>query len=245
MNLWDYFQNNKGKKITKWTQYFWVYEKHFAHLRDKPIKFLEIGVLNGGSLQMWREYFHPDSTIVGIDINPNCKQHEANGVNIRIGDQSSPEFLQSLIDEFGTFDVVIDDGSHHVAHVNKTFQFLYPKIADDGVFLIEDTHAGYWPSHGGSLTAPESINNVAKGFIDKLNAYYTNGQVRPDEFTIKTKCVSFYDSMIVLEKGDFGVRRPIEIGEGQRDEGPIIEPVIQEPSVVDVPTGEILTIRTG
>ena len=244
MDLWEYFQNNQGKKITKWTHYFPVYEKHFKSYTDRPIKFLEIGVLNGGSLQMWKNYFHPDSTIVGIDINQSCKQHEKNGVNIRIGDQSDPQFLQSLIDEFGTFDIVIDDGSHHVAHVNKTFQFLYPKIADDGVYFIEDTHASYWSSHGGSLTAPESINNVAKGFIDKINAFHTRGQVKPDEFTIKTKSVSFYDSIIVLEKGDFGVRRPMEIGEGQRDEGPIIEPNISvEPE--EIQTGEILTIRTG
>lgn len=45
MNLWEYFNNNEGKKITKWSHYFHVYEKHFGPLRDKPIKLLEIGVL--------------------------------------------------------------------------------------------------------------------------------------------------------------------------------------------------------
>jgi len=66
MDLWEYFNNNEGKKITKWSHYFPVYEKHFAPLRDKPIKLLEIGVLNGGSLEMWRKYFHPDSVIVDL-----------------------------------------------------------------------------------------------------------------------------------------------------------------------------------
>jgi hypothetical protein len=149
MDLWEYFNNNEGKKITKWSHYFPVYEKHFAPLRDKPIKLLEIGVLNGGSLEMWRKYFHPDSVIVGIDINPDCKNHEQEGINIRIGDQSDPIFLKSLIDEFGAFDLVLDDGSHHVDHVNKTFQFLYPLIDKDGMYFIEDTHAAYWQSHGG------------------------------------------------------------------------------------------------
>jgi len=68
MNLKEYWLNNTGKKITKWTHYFWVYEKHFKALTEKPIKMLEIGILNGGSLQMWKKYFHPDSVIVGIDI---------------------------------------------------------------------------------------------------------------------------------------------------------------------------------
>jgi ubiquinone/menaquinone biosynthesis C-methylase UbiE len=96
MNLKEYWLNNTGKKITKWTHYFWVYDRHFAALRDKPIKMLEVGVLNGGSLEMWKKYFHPDSTIVGIDITPSCKDFEdkENNVHVRIGDQSDPENVE-------------------------------------------------------------------------------------------------------------------------------------------------------
>ena len=72
MDLWNYFTTNTGKKITKWKHYFPIYEKHFEPIRNKPIKILEIGILNGGSLEMWRYYF-PEATIVGIDINPVCK----------------------------------------------------------------------------------------------------------------------------------------------------------------------------
>jgi len=224
MDLKEYWLNNTGKKITKWTHYFWVYDRHFAALRDKPIKMLEIGVLNGGSLEMWKKYFYPDSTIVGIDITPNCKNFEdvENNVHVRIGDQSDPEFLQSLVDEFGEFDLVLDDGSHHVAHVNKTFQFLYPKIAKDGVYFIEDTHAAYWNSHGGSIDHPDSINNVAKTMIDKLNADHTKGQIAPDFFTHETKCMSCYDSIVVFERGNVGAKIPQEYGGPKSDEVLII-----------------------
>jgi SAM-dependent methyltransferase len=211
MELWNYFTTNKGKKITKWKHYFPIYEKHFAPIRNKPIKILEIGILNGGSLEMWRYYF-PEATIVGIDINPLCKEHEQEGINIRIGDQTDEKFLQSLIDEFGTFDLIIDDGSHHVAHVNKTFQFLFPKLADEGIYFIEDTHAAYWDSHGGSIKEPESINNVAKGMIDSINADHTRGQKEPDYFTRNVKCMSVYDSIIVFDKGNVGEKIPMEIG---------------------------------
>ena len=236
MDLWEYFQNNTGKKITKWTHYFPVYEKHFKPLTEKPIKLLEIGVLNGGSLEMWRKYFHPESTIVGIDINPNCKQHEQEGIHVRIGSQVDTDFLQSLIDEFGVFDLVIDDGSHRVEHVNQTFEFLYPKIAEDGIYFIEDTHAAYWVSHGGSIHAPESINNVAKRKIDELNAYHVRGDLQPTEFTRITKCMTCYDSIIVFEKGDFGERRPMEIGLNHKDVGP--------PVNFDEGLGEVITYRT-
>ena len=223
MDLKEYWLNNTGKKITKWTHYFPVYEKHFKPLTDKPIKILEIGILNGGSLQMWRKYFHPDSVIVGIDINPDCKVHEEDGVHVRIGDQSDPEFLQSLIDEFGKFDLVIDDGSHHVSHVNKTFQFLYPKIQNTGIYLIEDTHAAYWSSHGGSMDNPETINNVSKSMVDKINAEHTHGQIKPDFFTYETKCMSVYDSMVVFERGNVGAKRPEEYGGPKSNEVFIIK----------------------
>ena len=230
MDLWNYFENNTGKKITKWKHYFPVYEKHFGLIRNKPIKILEIGVLNGGSLEMWRYYF-PEATIVGIDIDPNCKQHEQEGINIRIGDQTDEKFLQSLIDEFGNFDLIIDDGSHHVNHVNKTFQFLFSKLANDGIYFIEDTHAAYWTSHGGSITAPESINNVAKEMIDSINADHARGQKQPDYFTKNIKCMSVYDSIIVFDKGDVGEKIPMEIGSGSTTQA-------------HVPNDGIITIRT-
>ena len=223
MDLWNYFENNTGKKITKWTHYFWVYEKHFSALRNKPIKLLEIGILNGGSLQMWREYFHPDSLIVGIDLNPNCKEHEdtEKNIHVRIGNQADEVFLQSLVDEFGEFDLVIDDGSHHVDHVNKTFKFLFPKISKDGTYFVEDTHAAYWGSHGGDLYHPESINNVSKTMIDKINADHCSAQVEPDWYTKNLKCMTVYDSIVVFDRGDVGVKKPMEIG-GQKSEGVLI-----------------------
>jgi hypothetical protein len=206
MKLKNYFFSNPGKEITKWTHYFPIYEKHFGPICDLPIKFLEIGILNGGSLEMWR-YFFPNAVIVGMDVNPYCKNHEQNGINVRIGDQTDEIFLQSLFDEFGTFDVILDDGSHHVNHVNKTFQFLFPKLADGGIYFIEDTHASYWESHGGGITEPQSINNVAKDLIDSINADHTKGQKLPDYFTRNIKCMSIYDSIIVFDKGNIGEKR--------------------------------------
>jgi hypothetical protein len=232
MDLWNYFTTNEGKKITKWKHYFPIYEKHFGPIRNKPIKILEIGILNGGSLEMWRYYF-PEATIVGIDIEPNCKQHEQadKNIHVRIGNQVDESFLQSIIDEFGTFDLIIDDGSHQVAHVNKTFQFLFPTLADDGIYFIEDTHAAYWTSHGGSITAEQSINNIAKGLVDSINADHTRGQKEPDYFTENLKCMAVYDSIIVFEKGNIGEKVPMEIGSGATTQ-------------TYVPGDGIITIRT-
>ena len=84
-DLFDYFASNSGRLIFKWMHYFDIYEKHFAAFRGRDIKFLEIGVFHGGSLQMWKNYFGPRAQIIGVDINPACKAFEEDGITIEIG----------------------------------------------------------------------------------------------------------------------------------------------------------------
>ena len=102
--------------VHKWQHYLPIYETALTPYRGRPIRMLEVGVYKGGSLQMWRQYLHPDSTIVGVDIDPECKQFDnpANGVHVRIGAQQDTDFLAEVADEFGPFDVILDDGSHRV-----------------------------------------------------------------------------------------------------------------------------------
>lgn len=75
-DLEKYFYENNDKLIDKWIHYFDIYEKYFSKYRNKEVVILEIGVFQGGSLQMWKEYFGPGAKIYGIDINPNCKKLE-------------------------------------------------------------------------------------------------------------------------------------------------------------------------
>jgi hypothetical protein len=201
MNLWQEFLNNRGKSITKWAHYFPIYERHFLSSRNRSLTFLEIGVAGGGSLQMWQRFFGPLAKIVGIDIEPSCKEHEAPGVAVRIGDQSNPEFLQTLIDEFGVPDIILDDGSHRNDHIRATFDFFYPKMGKNGIYMVEDVHAAYWPENGGGVSNPATFMNFAKGCADRLNADYTRGEIQPDLITNETFGISFYDSIVCFEKG--------------------------------------------
>ena len=201
MDLWQDFLTNRGKVIHKWEHYFPVYERHFAPWRGRTLTFLEIGVARGGSLQMWRRYFGPLAQVVGIDIDPKCKAHEEDGIAVRIGDQSDPAFLARVVEEFGIPDVVLDDGSHQMAHIQASFEFLYPKLPKNGVYMVEDLHCAYWPRFGGGVDEPASFINIAKSLVDKLNADHAEGAVAPDAFTRETLSIAFYDSMVVLEKG--------------------------------------------
>jgi len=201
MSLWSLFLTNDGNEMCKWKHYFPAYEQHFARFVNRPIFVLEIGVNNGGSLQMWKQYFGPHAQIVGIDINPECVNLAEDQIEIRIGDQSDPVFLQGILDEFGTPDIVIDDGSHNMNHVGPTFKYLYPRTSETGVYFVEDTHTSYWDDYGGGLGHEKSFIELAKRLIDELNAEWTRGAVAPTDFTKSTMSMHFYDSCVVFEKG--------------------------------------------
>ncbi len=202
MNLWQDFTTNKdGRIINKWEHYFPIYEKHFSPWRNKTITFIEIGVSQGGSLQMWRRFFGPMATIVGIDINPTCARYEELGIHIRVGDQSNHEFLKTLIDEFGTPDIVLDDGSHQMDHLVKSFEFFYPNISKNGLYVIEDLHTACMEEYGGGINNPNSFINLSKELIDRLYADHSRGVITPDFFSKNTFGISYYDSVLVFERG--------------------------------------------
>lgn len=215
MNIWQDYLTNRGLPIGKWVHYFPVYERHLSHYRNQDLTVLEIGVAGGGSAQMWNRFFGPRAQIVGIDIDPKCAEHEKRGVAIRIGDQSDPAFLQKIVEEFGNPDIVIDDGSHRMDHVLQTFQFLYPRLPKNGIYIVEDMHTSYWAGYGGGLDNPGSFINVCKHFIDQLNAHHSRDpRLKPDLITRDTYSIAFYDSMVVFEKGGVKRREAPVIGEG-------------------------------
>ncbi len=212
MNLWQDFKINDGKIIHKWMHYFPVYEKHLTQWRNKTLTFIEIGVSKGGSLQMWQRFFGPMATIIGIDIDPQCAKHQEDGIHIRIGDQSDEEFLQSIIDEFGTPDIILDDGSHQMSHIKDTFNFLYPKISKNGIYIVEDLHTAYWEEYGGGVRNGETFINICKQFIDSLNADHSRGAIQSDYITRNTFGISFYDSVVVFERGTIPIKKAPQTG---------------------------------
>lgn len=212
MSLWQDFKTNQDKLIHKWTHYFPIYERHLCQWQNKTMTFIEIGVSKGGSLQMWQRYFGPLATIVGIDIDPACLKHQEEGIHVRIGDQSDPVFLESVLSEFGEPDVVIDDGSHQMQHIQRSFDFLYPRLSKNGLYIVEDLHTAYWEEYGGGVDRPNTFINASKRYIDSLNADHSRGAIASDFMTKHTFGISFYDSVIVFERGTIPVKFAPQIG---------------------------------
>jgi hypothetical protein len=206
MGLWAEFLNNSGRPIHKWKHYFPAYERHFCRYINRPLTFMEIGCGRGGSLQMWKRYFGPHAQIVGIDILPECMEFEEDQIAIRIGDQADTAFLSGVIEEFGPPDIVLDDGGHVMSHIVASFSWLYPRVAPDGIYMVEDLHTAYWPEYEGGLCRAGSFIQLCKHLIDELNADWSRGELPPSAFTRTTQSMHFYDSMAVFERGRTSVK---------------------------------------
>ena len=200
--------------VHKWHHYFDIYTRYFDRFRDRPIAMLEIGVFRGGSLRMWKEYFHPDSTIVGIDVDESCQAHEIANRNafVRIGSQADPAFLAKVNGEFGPFDIILDDGSHKTHHQITSFGALFrPALNDGGCYMVEDVHTNYWIKH---VDSAETFIDLSKQMVDLLHEPYFDRKEtefrhkHPDALkelelsylSANLDCVAFHDSIVVFDK---------------------------------------------
>lgn len=170
---------DKSRHQYKNVSYLDIYAKHFEKNREEVKTFVEIGVLNGSFLRMWKDYF-PNVTIYGIDIDPRCKVNEDDRIKIFIGDQNDDDFLEKIKREIGEIDILLDDGSHITSHQIKTFNYLHTSVKKGGFFAIEDLRNSYeefngdldlrvyWP--GMKYNKPDDkLKNVRNDFNEWVN----------------------------------------------------------------------------
>ena len=203
-NLKDIFWNLE-KGCTKWSGYFDVYERHLSKFVGKAPRILEIGVLGGGSIEMWLKYFGEGTQVVGVDINPECKNYVYDGkVDIVMGDQGDPQFWDQYLADKKGFDIVIDDGSHVMIHQITTLNKVFPRLNVGGVYICEDTHTSYWPQPwGGMFRGAGTFMEHSKRVTDVLNHQHFQGQPMMPEVLANYHClysVAFYNSMVVFER---------------------------------------------
>ncbi|MFV2057232.1 MAG: class I SAM-dependent methyltransferase [Thiohalomonadales bacterium] len=200
--LEKYFTENTNRSIHKWQHYFYIYDRYFSRFRGTDVHVVEFGVSEGGSLQMWKEYFGPACKIYGVDINPLCKELEEDGIQIFIGDQEDRKFLRSLAKEIPRIDILIDDGGHRMGQQINTFEELFPVIDENGVYLCEDMHTSYWKGWGGGgYKKKGTFIEYCKNFIDYINAWHSQtSKLSVLDFTKSARSLHFYDSVLVIEK---------------------------------------------
>jgi hypothetical protein len=201
-DLERYFNDNSGRLIDKWRHYFEIYDRHFSRFRGTEVNVVEFGVSQGGSLQMWKSYFGDRAKLFGIDINPNCRQFEEPAVQIHIGDQEDRGFLRHLANTLPRIDILIDDGGHTMSQQINTFEELFPRIDNNGIYLVEDLHTSYWRDWGGGYGQRGTFIEYSKHFIDQLNAWHSHEsrRLKISDFTKCAHSLHYYNSVLVIEK---------------------------------------------
>ena len=204
MKFENLFKEHRGRHSSKWHHYFEIYDRHLSHLIGKSFTLLEIGIAGGGSLQLWKKYFGSSINIIGIDINEQCYFEESQIKNY-IGDQTDSEFLLKILKENDQPNVIIDDGSHIQSHVIKTFKFLYPKLSDDGIYIVEDCHTSYWPRFEGGVNSHLNFVEIMSNSVHDVNTKWFDIFKEPRLNDLNS--IHFYDSMIVCEKKNKDLER--------------------------------------
>ncbi len=128
------------------SHYLRAYEKFFAPLAEKEVKLLELGILKGGSLLMWRDYFEK-GTIAGLDVDPCPIEDKTGRIRVYRGMQDDLRLLDRIRAESapGGFDIIIDDCSHMGEQTRISFWHLFLKhLKPGGIYAIEDWGTGYW-----------------------------------------------------------------------------------------------------
>jgi SAM-dependent methyltransferase/uncharacterized coiled-coil DUF342 family protein len=210
--------NHTGKLSDKWEAYYDVYGSIFSEYRKEPVSVLEIGIQNGGFLEILSLYFWNAKAIVGCDIDPKCGElkYTDNKIHIVLGDIKDKNNVERILKISDTYDIIIDDGSHTHEDIIKAFINLFPHLKDGGIYIIEDLHASYWKSYEGGVFNPTTAINFFKRLMDILNheawgvgiqrkevlkpllEYY---QVDIDEVDLAhIRSIEVYNSMIVIKK---------------------------------------------
>jgi hypothetical protein len=143
MRSLELFLNNyDSDKIS----YLKKYDPIFEPYVQKKIALLELGVLKGDSLLLWRDYF-PFATIAGIDVKLPEGFDPGERIQIFEGNQADPQFLSQVANTVAPegFDIIIDDASH-IGELTKTaFWHLFDNhLKPNGLYIIEDWGTGYW-----------------------------------------------------------------------------------------------------
>lgn len=209
-------------RVHKLAHYLPIYEAVVD--RARPIRMLEIGSFYGDSIQMWQEYLHPGSHIVGIDINSRLlKIADLGGINVRIAGGQHPSFLTEVATEFGPFDFILDGGSHTSSNMVSSFRYLFANaLSQNGVYMVEDVHCDYWTPYRDSRV---SFIDLVRALIDAMHSHYQAASDEtcfrvghPDrmrEVTVPAITpilggIEIYDSVVIVRRATRDLPRSID-----------------------------------
>ncbi|MFK7967862.1 MAG: methyltransferase domain-containing protein [Rickettsiaceae bacterium] len=190
----EIFLEHSEHTSDKWENYLDIYELYLRPYINKNASIMEVGVQNGGHLQILKKYLH-NGKIYGADIDNNvCKMDLGSDIKTFCFDATKADAIEQDLKEL-SFDVIIDDASHKSQNVIKTFQLMFSRVKPGGIYIIEDLHASYWKEFDGGYKSQHSQVEYLKSLLDLLNAYH----VKKGD-TYLSKDTDFFDNLTTVDK---------------------------------------------
>ncbi len=160
-----------------------VYEYFFLPIKDKARKICEIGIWEGASLKMLRDYF-PRACIYGIDIN-DASSLNSDRIRTFIADQANRTQLKSFIDTYGEdFDIIIDDAGHTMEQQQVSFGCLFKYVKPGGYYIIEEMHTSLYSHLGAEYGAEKNEENTT---LFMINNFIKFGRIESRYMTAEEK----------------------------------------------------------
>ncbi|HVO09284.1 MAG TPA: class I SAM-dependent methyltransferase [Vicinamibacteria bacterium] len=160
--LADEWGTDKGTRGHHYTE---VYDRFFSPIRQDARKVLEIGVLKGASLRMWRDYF-PHAMVYGIDIEDTSSVN-SDRIRTYVADQANRKQLQAFLDAAGSdFDLILDDGGHTMEQQQVSFGYLFRHVKPGGYYVIEDVHTSLYALYHDEFGATPGGEGTTLAMID-------------------------------------------------------------------------------
>ncbi|MDR3429437.1 class I SAM-dependent methyltransferase [Silvimonas sp.] len=217
-SLIELYRQHAGKVSDKWMLYLTEYDRLLSGYREQQISLLEIGVQNGGSLEVWGKYFPQARHFIGCDINQDCSvlSYDDPRISLILSDANSDAAELQIASIAPLFDVIIDDGSHTSADIVRSFARYFERLKEGGLFIVEDLHCSYWQEFQGGLYYPYSsqaffkkladiVNHefwgIEKSRVSFLDGFAAEFGCRFEESVLaKVHSVEFINSMCVIRK---------------------------------------------
>ena len=129
--------------------YLELYQELLFSKKETAKNVLEVGILNGGSIKLWNDFF-PNANVYGLDIIPinyiwdEIKNKDKITLYNSVDAYDETFFKTTFLDKNIQCDFMLDDGPHTLESM-KQFIKLYSQImTDDGILIIEDVQSWDW-----------------------------------------------------------------------------------------------------
>jgi predicted O-methyltransferase YrrM len=151
--------------------YTLFYDGLFKNKKDANLKIAELGILDGASLLMWKEYF-ANADIYGFEYNndliTNFKQNFNNErITLANIDVTNADSIINAFRELNTlYDILIEDTTHQFEDQIRVIENAYHYLKPGGILIIEDIFKSYNENDYISRLAPILSNFQDYYFIE-------------------------------------------------------------------------------